>query len=521
MEMLQDDDWELDIAFSDAKVFQRKGVYTMEPDKELSIACERYRYQMYAQEYLDDDESETSSSILSTNTYSVATDNISVIQGLDDFMYADQQSMTGVVQRLGNRSRHIQDYNDWDEDVEIVPSKMKGFRDRVYDPQLVVEPTPDQGSTTSSFNQSNSNIYLCEPESDHDELSGLDFPPDMALLPKKLNEKKKGIEVYQCQQETTQQPKSKILASVERERDDDDFCNGLNIKDFHLGKQKKTLASHPMARQKPIHQSRIPQLKPLQLHQPEQPLQKLPIERYRYALGTAASRRREAETRAQSQKLKPKQKVELPMVEKRSANGVLLLSKPKSSKAYGYCFQLDELDNLNTLKSKKKYVLPAKHPKGENEMDPERPWRKNMIKTNQSKIKLIKPNDQDIKKECNGMTFDEKSQSWQGNEKALLAFQDKTSIRRPMLISNRQQTSKYTSVIVNNMIFDTEKLQWVSAFGPEAEHNELDEIEDLKEDTVYRVGKKNNQEFKLSVETKREMMFDQERHESWMKHWPL
>lgn len=119
------------------------------------------------------------------------------------------------------------------------------------------------------------------------------------------------------------------------------------------------------------------------------------------------------------------------------------------------------------------------------------------------------------------MTFDEKSQSWQGNEKALLAFQDKTNIRRPMLISNRQQTSKYTSVIVNNMIFDTEKLQWVSAFGPEAEHNELDEIEDLKEDTVCRVGKKNNQEFKLSVETKREMMFDQERHESWMKHWPL
>ncbi|RCH80462.1 hypothetical protein CU097_001481, partial [Rhizopus azygosporus] len=229
-----------------------------------------------------------------------------------------------------------------------------------------------------------------------------------------------------------------------------------------------------------------------------------------------ASRRREAETRAQSQKLKPKQKVEPPIVEKRSANGVLLLSKPKSSKAYGYCFQLDELDNLNTLKSKKKYVLPAKHPKGENEMDPERPWRKNMIKTNQSKIKLIKLNDQDIKKECNGMTFDEKSQSWQGNEKALLAFQDKAGVRRPMLISNRQQTSKYTSVIVNNMIFDTEKLQWVSAFGPEAEHNELDEIEDLKEDTVYRVGKKNNQEFKLSVETKREMMFDQERHETYL-----
>ena len=156
--MLQDDDWELDIAFSDEKVFQRKGVYAMEPDKELSIACERYRYQMYAQEYLDDDGSETSSSILSTNTYSVATDNISVIQGLDDFMYADQQSMTGIVQRLGNRSRQIQDYNDWDEDVEIVPSKMKRLRERVYDPQLVVESTPDQDSTTSSFNQSNSNI---------------------------------------------------------------------------------------------------------------------------------------------------------------------------------------------------------------------------------------------------------------------------------------------------------------------------------------------------------------------------
>jgi hypothetical protein len=141
---------------------------------------------------------------------------------------------------------------------------------------------------------------------------------------------------------------------------------------------------------------------------------------------------------------------------------------------------------------------------------------------------LIKPNEQPIKKKYNDMVFDTASQVWKGNENSLLGFQEK-SYRRPMLMTQKQQKpSRYAAVMGNNMIFNADEQKWVSAFGPQQEHNELDAIEDLVEDTpVQRRIIINNKhsgadvEFKLSVETKRQMMFDQEMHERFIQHWPL
>jgi hypothetical protein len=124
------------------------------------------------------------------------------------------------------------------------------------------------------------------------------------------------------------------------------------------------------------------------------------------------------------------------------------------------------------------------------------------------------------------MKYDDTTHSWKGNETSLTDFQEKPARRsRLMLMTNKQQKpSKYAAVVGNNMIFNAESQKWVSAFGAQQECNELDEIEDLKEE-LYQIPSKRNHnkkvEFKLSVETKRQMMFDQEKHESWVKHWPL
>ncbi|KAG1457640.1 hypothetical protein G6F56_006568 [Rhizopus delemar] len=324
MEMIHEDDWEMDIHFSDTQVFQRKGVYSVEPDKELSLACERYQYQY---EYLEDSESETNSTVLST--YSAITDKSTMIRGLDDFMYAEQP---GTVQRLSGSGR-VLDYDDWNDELDFTPQKLKQQKARTYDSHLDLVDSP-----TNQNLYSTSNVYLCEPETENDELGGLDFPQDLTLLPKKLSEKKRGTVI----QSTLQQQEPRKLALIQREKEDDDFCEGLNIKTFQIGKKVPTTKPQP--------QSRIPLLKPLRLQQ-------IPSPRlHRFTMATAASKRREAETRAHSTKLKPK-KPDSTVVERRGANGTTLIARPKKNKDYGYSSQLDELDNLSTFKAKKKFTL--------------------------------------------------------------------------------------------------------------------------------------------------------------------
>jgi hypothetical protein len=124
------------------------------------------------------------------------------------------------------------------------------------------------------------------------------------------------------------------------------------------------------------------------------------------------------------------------------------------------------------------------------------------------------------------MKYDEVTHSWKGNETSLVDFQEKPARRsRLMLMTQKQQKpSKYAAVVGNNMIFNAESQKWVSAFGEQEECNELDEIEDLKEELYQMPSRRSHNkkvEFKLSVETKRQMMYDQEKHESWIKHWPL
>ncbi|RCH91061.1 hypothetical protein CU098_009902 [Rhizopus stolonifer] len=210
--------------------------------------------------------------------------------------------------------------------------------------------------------------------------------------------------------------------------------------------------------------------------------------------------------------------------ERKSANNYTLITKPKTKVATGYCSQLDNLDNLNDLRSS----IPARkigfrYTRPDTKAEPERPWRRH---TQSSKVKLIQPNEQNLKKEYNDMKYDDRTHSWKGNESSLIEFQEK---RRPrlMLMTNKQQKpSKYAAAVGNHMIFHAESQKWVSAFGISEECNELDQIEDLNEE-MRQIPQRTTQcankmlEFKLSVETKRQMMYEQEQHEAWIKHWPL
>lgn len=138
------------------------------------------------------------------------------------------------------------------------------------------------------------------------------------------------------------------------------------------------------------------------------------------------------------------------------------------------------------------------------------------------------------------MTYDDSNHCWRGNETSLAEFQEKPVHRRPMLIMNRQQKnapSRYAAVVGSSMIFNTDSQKWISANGQGEECNELDTIEDLKDEFLDSPSKNNTasqsrpdrsqqideklRDFKLTVASKRRMMFEQEQHESWMENWPM
>ncbi|KAI8991250.1 hypothetical protein BDF20DRAFT_831306 [Mycotypha africana] len=261
-----------------------------------------------------------------------------------------------------------------------------------------------------------------------------------------------------------------------------------------------------------------------------------------------------------------------------------LIAQPKTKPTTGtYRTELDDLDNLPTVTPKKKPTAvwrplstpqkQQKQPQQANSSsnastincDPKRPWRTNM-QTTKSKVKLFQPGQQNLSKEYNNMKFDERSRIWKGNEDSMFGFppaevnkrtQQKKPvaglrlITMPRIVTNRSKTaaagskdirnkgataSRYTAAMGHNMIFDAQSQKWVCALGEENEFNELDCIEDLYEEYKQPIhcftGRRNGRnplihgddktiEFKIPVEMKREMMFQQEDHENFMKNWPL
>ncbi|KAI8997878.1 hypothetical protein BDB01DRAFT_902188 [Pilobolus umbonatus] len=560
MTIPDNDNWEFDLnaANLDLKLSQRKGVYSTETDKDLVLACERYKYNMQ-HVYSDDDDTSASitSSMPSEDIYSVS-DLDPYLDDLDSFMYepvsVHRQSVIihtddhhpGIIQKLG-KHRLVHDQDDWNHDIEI---PVKGITldkpQHEYEAQITVDEEEVQPVNTDIRRQ-------YEHEEEDDSMGGLEFPVNMALLSKRLEKRK--------MPEKSPPPihRSQIPSHIKRETDDDDFLEGLNF-------QAEALFNTPTqnSKQKKAVRSRVPRLaihhnENRQPNQPQQSIKKqqsIPdLSRHRFKHGTIASRQREAVTAAirtnpihQQNQLPSRLKVasniptpkratpkqDASSLMKRSANGITLIARPKTKVSYGLS-KLDNLDNLNDLSHRPNKYTPSAHPKGNSTTDPDRPWRSNMTRR---KPTLISPNEQNLKNEYNDMKYDSNTHSWKGNEKSFVGFQAKTTThRRPFLITNMQRnvTSKYATFEGNNMIFNSTLMRWEPRDGV-VEPSELDLIDDLVEDNPPSVYPNSNQqtmhphvsavrdrmaEFRLSVEMKRQMIFEQESHEEWMQYWPL
>lgn len=537
---IQEEDWGQDINLEEGQFFQKNGIFNLEPDKDLMLACERYMDNNPYHTYLDDDA--TNSSVCSFATGSFISSRYSTtannnLTNIDEYILniSPPPSMsnttststhhvtkyTGTIKRLvGAHYKQVQDNEDWNDDIEIPATGItpKHFQDLPSSSMLDEFDDDDVGPSISQRGSVHaSTFYSYEREEDDNDMNGLDFPENLLSLHQKLDERKK-VEYETSIPKNTSSSRipvfmkssSPILSTIQREKEDDDILEGLDIKDLKLFKPKSTPLQRTSKRPSAIPlTTRLtrPQVK----EKPKLAQKTLPPRR-NFLASTQSSLNREAEIRQKQQKprlthTKPSSSME---VEKQNASGYILIQRPKTKIATNYCARLDSIDNLNDLAPKKKITFRSQLP-----ADPKRPWRQNM----QSVIKkptLIQPNQQPIL-EYNDMKYDEKTHQWKGNETSLAGFEQKPQRKsRLMLMSHKQHNkpSKYTAMMGNNMIFKPELQKWVSALGTEC--NELDAIEDLEE-----VPKKPKKEYHLSKEVKRQMLMEQQEHEDFMSHWPL
>ncbi|OBZ91935.1 hypothetical protein A0J61_00053 [Choanephora cucurbitarum] len=610
----REDDWEVDINLGSStgrNVFQRKGVFNYEPDKELALACERYQYAI--PNIYSDGEDDADSSIASSSIISGQLSELSLIN-LDNFMYDEEPTLTaetilpdnqnkfpGTIRKLRARHKENQDHDDWNDDIEI-PSrniqfsltKKKSYEQLldVFDDNDSIGPSVSQRGSPCSFEvqtkehtQPSRYRYV---EQDEDSFSELDFPENMALLPKKLNEKKSiaydrlspASHVTAVDSNKSTAKKSSLLTKVKRENDNDDFLEGLEIKEkvFKASisasklpipqpqrststNKTKSGTSHFVSRLARPTQTRpnvvdqAAKRTPFQSAIPQVPQQRQPPPIRRNILSnpqTTLPRETELPTRhtAYTYKQPPQRKqfslrnnlqlmnnntslprnAESSPSEKRGANGSTLIAKPKTKIPISYCSRLDNIDNLNDLqpmRSRTTKMEPKDFSRNER-INIDHSWKKS---GQPSKIKLIQPNEQNLRKEYHGMKYDFRTHSWKGNESGLIDFPEKPAVKKHpklVLLTSKQRTpSKYTAIMSDNMIFKPESQSWVSPSGKE--NNDLDGIEDLPEDLrpVSKRMPKHSQyrnkmtEFKLSIEIKRQMMAEQQQHENLIKQWPL
>lgn len=453
---MQDNDWEVDINLgpeSMHNIFCKRDILAYEPDKDLALACERYQY---PQNYLSDD----LSSIAGSSVVSSRFSEISLHHNIDDFMFDDpvtpslfqpnemtikqQQNLPGVVKKLGLRYQNVvEETDDWDDDVEI-PSKgisLTLSQRQEYEQQIDFE--SDVGPSVServarsprpptSVASSAAPKFRYEIEQDdQDDMTGLDFPVNMASLPVRLDERKKGITVPSPPTSTarptvykskipTSSLKSKLLTSM-REKDDEDFTEGLKIneKNFHVDVPSRSFTYSPqqprslsntkgkspasltttskLARPSIVTKSRIPELpksKPLVPQQSSLPQMST---RRHFLTSTQPSINREIDNIASKQRQKQRPTLNRSLltskgpVERKSANGYTLISQPKTNKG-GYCSQLDNIDNLNDLRPKfSRQIKKENNNTNKNRVDPQRPWQRNMQQLQQQQQQQQRP----------------------------------------------------------------------------------------------------------------------------------
>lgn len=383
------EDWERDMNFTirgDAK-YQRKAGKVMIPD--------RYR-NSYLQMYLDDDTDDDTNSSMTSGT-TVSSRSVSSIMGiclagLDNFMYdqpppsvqksphainLDFSDYPGIVQQILPTTRLQQDQeSDWNDDIVIpdhVSLSISSVSTNLYDELIeddeepLMATKPPEGVTFPATVPSKPRFTYEREVDDDDDMSGLQFPDDLAHLSSLIEQRKDSKEIP-----STRIPNQKVslaLANIERERDDDDFFKDLEIENktfisklpqplsssssSNMIKQPtKTIKSKAptnfisrLARPTPTQHKTSTQLSALEqrnkLLQPKNPVFSRPI--------TTNQRETNGPLTLNHAKFRPSNPV---MTERKSPAGFTLIARPKTKAPPKYCTRLDNMDNLNVLPSR-------------------------------------------------------------------------------------------------------------------------------------------------------------------------
>lgn len=394
------EDWERDMNFTihgDVR-FHRKAEKSLSPD--------RYRHS-YHHTYLDDDtDDDTNSSMTSASTVStVSSRNVSSIMGislagLDNFMYNqpppslqrspainfDFSEYPGIVQQIVPTRRPKQDQvNDWIDDIDVsdiasiaVSSVSTNlYNELIEDEEPLINTAPPAGvvSPVIQFQNIRTRSHIAyEIELEEDDMTGLLFPDDLAHLPT-LIEQRKASMLQPTRVHGPTKTVSPLLSNIERERDDDDFADGITFKtkafvSTHIHSfltpstksnklQTKTAVKNKLptnfvsrlARPTPVNNiNRLPEHVPSVAHRATALQPRIPVPSRQISLSSVTNPREvNAPLTLNRSRFRP---VNTVLAERKSPSGFTLIARPKTKTPPKYCTRLDDMDNLNVFPSK-------------------------------------------------------------------------------------------------------------------------------------------------------------------------
>ncbi|KAI8339278.1 hypothetical protein BC941DRAFT_265312 [Chlamydoabsidia padenii] len=562
-----DDTWGgLEIKDNSFSYHTSRGIYhSYYPDKDLSRACQRVLSPSF---YDDDDTLSTSTSLHSDrfsvddHDYSLSDNEYGPTDGLTTYSIMQQQFLRnptissssyfrlnnknnnsftnilkdyegpGTITRLGRGGRVYIDRGDWTQDLGLSTNTLKlGLmdlkstqQDKTYQETTVdnKENDPFADFDDDSFFTGQSDISCnkfqqkqacfdppssssdktiiptsCWKQEDDDEgFDDLDIPSGHLSL-KSRSTPKSSSALFP----STLQKRLEHL----KENDEDDFLDGLDIRDEDAFKITPSTINNNDNNKKG--ESKLPRPKryPAKVPSPSSSFssrKKPTIENRldRLTAPTYASRQRGTPPNSlRSRPNEPTIKSRPSVLNKqrlvssklgpdptfiRTSDGSSLMARPRTTGRvnYGNGSELDHLDDLAVWK-RPSMARPALKPVSSSGPKPTlkkseaaKPWRCNMSKR---KLTLIKPDEQKMAKEINDMRYDDREKRWHGNEQAARTFDAPTVKRRPALIKNMMRANKSTAaMVVGDMSFDQQKMTWNTCNG-KSEVDALAHIDDL------------------------------------------
>jgi hypothetical protein len=313
----------------------------------------------------------------------------------------DSGSMPGVVRRLGGRNNRTEDDGDWATDISFSPSillksatNQHRTKENEYYSNLTIDDDNNDSLPTSPIPKVPEAIkkdhasFVITPENFEDahDLSELEIADCFNSSP--LSNMKRKQQEAESSHQAISSPFS-LLDRIEKEQDEEDFCKDLEFDDGTFTQKspqqqstKKKIITTPKA------PSFLPKKTPSASRQAPQ------ASKSRLLSGTISSRQREktvaTDKTNRSKSSDSKQSLRKKIILKQAINdpppakrtgptGTTLITRPLGKSVYSGHSKLDTLDNLVDVK-KQQQQPAAKKVVIKNNVDPQRPWRNNMVR---------------------------------------------------------------------------------------------------------------------------------------------